>query len=416
MKNLVKVNKNKIKNIFLNALELNNSADLVHNHVVNLYSNSDSVNVVAVGKSASAMLEGAITALSSRLNHALLITKAKLDSQKIKNNSKVQTILAGHPIPNENSLYAGQMLIQFSEQLNSNDKILFLISGGTSSLVEYFPGSEIISIEELKKLNTWLLGSDKSINEINEIRKKISGIKAGRLLQFIECRSIESIYISDVPDDNIKNIGSGLLVEQELTPDIKNLPNWIHELIDRSDNLSVSTKSYNKIINSKIIFSNLDLRKTIYDVCQTNGLKVSNMKDFLSGNTFSEASKLGHWLKQQKPGAYIWGAETHLSLPAKSGFGGRNQSFALALAKVIQAESNIVVLVAGTDGNDGNTDDAGAIIDGRSIQRGEDRGLDANTCLTAANAGEFLAASGDVLTIGTTGTNVMDIIFALKWD
>jgi len=158
------------------------------------------------------------------------------------------------------------------------------------------------------------------------------------------------------------------------------------------------------------------LKQSIIDVAKSYGFSVTNMGDFISGNTIEEAKKLGQWLVKQTKGVYVWGAETHMSLPRNPGRGGRNQSFALELATQIQTYSNIIVLLAGTDGNDGNTNDAGAIIDGETIKRGEFKKKSVEQCLNEANAGEFLSASNDILTLGVTGTNVMDIIIAMIWD
>lgn len=268
----------------------------------------------------------------------------------------------------------------------------------------------------MRKLNKWLLASDKNIIDVNLIRKKVSGIKAGRLLNYINCKNINSLYISDVPDDKLKNIGSGLLIPEQLTTEINHIPVWIEELIKRSEKIPDSKSHSKKNMTSQIVFSNSKFRESLLTIARSTGFPVYNMKEFISGNTIREAKKTGEWLKKQKKGVYIWGAETHMSLPDSSGRGGRNQSFALVLATQIQNISNIVVLVAGTDGTDGNTQDAGAIIDGETIKRDELNGASVTICLERANAGEFLSASGDILTSGVTGTNIMDIIIALIWD
>jgi len=418
MINIIKTHKKNIRSIFQQSLDLNSSSQIVFEYVTKLYSNNKNIYVVAIGKSATTMLEGAISGLGKKFISALHITKAYQISKVVLNHPLIQTIIAGHPIPTENSLYAGKNLIKFLLKLKTDDQLLFLISGGTSSLVEYLPNSisGLITIDELIKLNKWLLASDKNIIEVNKIRKKVSGIKAGRLLGYFKCRNVSSLYISDVPDDKLKNIGSGLLIPEDLTYEIKNLPSWINEIIKRSVKIPDSKIHNEKKINSYIIFSNTLLRKSLVDVAKGNGYPVHNMDDFISGNTITEAIRIAEWLKKQKSGLYIWGAETHMTLPATPGRGGRNQSFALAMARQIQNMSNIIVLLAGTDGNDGNTHDAGAIIDCETIKRGENSGLSATDCLENANAGVFLSASGDLLTLAATGTNVMDIIMAFIWD
>ncbi len=409
----------KIENIFLNALKLNISTKKVYDNIVKSYPENTNIHIVAIGKSAAAMLYGAISAIDDKFIDAILITKNNPDCELLLNNLKIQVHISGHPIPDENSLSAGKCLIEFLQQVNKNDHVLFLISGGTSSLVEYFPNNSPISITDLQRLYSWLLGSDKNIMAINQIRKQVSGIKAGKLLNYIKCNNITALYISDIPDDSLNNIGSGLLMRDEFTNNIIGLPNWIDDLIIRAKKISDTTSGIDgteKKISSKLIFSNSQLRQSIVALSNSISHKVVNMDEFLIGNTVEEAHKIANWLKKQSNGIYIWGAETHMMLPECPGRGGRNQSFALALAMNIKNSSNILVLVAGTDGNDGNTEDAGAIVDGETIKRGELQKLSAKTCLVNANAGEFLLASGDLLTTGPTGTNVMDIIIALIRD
>lgn len=110
----------------------------------------------------------------------------------------------------------------------------------------------------------------------------------------------------------------------------------------------------------------------------------------------------------------IWGGETTVQLPESPGRGGRNQHLALALALEIQGDEQYQILVVGTDGSDGPTDDAGALIDGQTILRGEQEGLSALQCLQQADAGRFLEASGDLVSTGPTGTNVMDLVLTVK--
>jgi hydroxypyruvate reductase len=111
---------------------------------------------------------------------------------------------------------------------------------------------------------------------------------------------------------------------------------------------------------------------------------------------------------------HIWGGETVVELPAQSGRGGRNQHLALSAAINLQGHTGCLLLAAGTDGSDGPTSDAGALVDGETLSRGELDGLDARECLQAFDSGSFLEASSDLISTGPTGTNVMDIVLGLK--
>ena len=117
-----------------------------------------------------------------------------------------------------------------------------------------------------------------------------------------------------------------------------------------------------------------------------------------------------------EPGSlHVWGGETQVMLPPHPGRGGRNQSLALAAAQVLRDHPNVLFLGAGTDGSDGPTEDAGALVDGGTLARGTARGLDPGTALACADAGSFLQASGDLIKTGPTGTNVMDMMLGLKF-
>jgi hydroxypyruvate reductase len=113
-------------------------------------------------------------------------------------------------------------------------------------------------------------------------------------------------------------------------------------------------------------------------------------------------------------GVHIWGGETTVQLPGHPGRGGRNQHLALSAALEIEGRKDIFLLSAGTDGTDGPTEEAGALVDGETLRRGSIDGLSATGCLQAADSGSFLAASGDLISTGPTGTNVMDLVIALK--
>ncbi len=117
---------------------------------------------------------------------------------------------------------------------------------------------------------------------------------------------------------------------------------------------------------------------------------------------------------QGPPGLHIWGGETTVMLPPEPGRGGRNQHLALAAAAELAGTPGVYFLSAGTDGTDGPTDDAGALVDGGTLERAALDGFEARSCLAAANAGSLLESSGDLVQTGPTGTNVMDLMIGLK--
>jgi hydroxypyruvate reductase len=166
----------------------------------------------------------------------------------------------------------------------------------------------------------------------------------------------------------------------------------------------------------RIVARPADARIAAADAARELGYSALQHTELLRG----DAEQAGRSLAAQVRGGEIgtvqaWGGETTVTLPARPGRGGRNQSLALAAAIDLAGCDGCLLLAAGSDGSDGPTDDAGALVDGATVQRGSGEGLDANRCLATADAGSFLAASGDLVTTGPTGTNVMDLVLGLRW-
>lgn len=339
-------------------------------------------HVVAIGKAADAMLQGAQRYLRDNLQTALLITKyGHVGEESLAGQAptqeRVQVIESAHPVPDGSSLQAGQALITYLQNLPENAPVLFLISGGASSLVEVL--AEGWTLEKLQETTQELLANGSPISEINAMRRSLSQIKGGKLWNYLGERPVTCLLISDVPGDDPAVIGSGLLF-----PAPREDFDW------------------------QIIASN----RQALEAMAKEGVTI--MPDFLEGNAEAVAHLCIEHLRNSAPGIYLWGAETTVQLPPYPGQGGRNQHLALAAALQLRPDDNIFLLAAGTDGTDGVTADAGALVDNGTIQRGKYENLDPVACLQAADAGTFLDASGDLIHTGPTGTNVMDVIIGLK--
>jgi hydroxypyruvate reductase len=144
------------------------------------------------------------------------------------------------------------------------------------------------------------------------------------------------------------------------------------------------------------------------------GYPVQLVQADVTGNAEDHAMRIIDFLHTASPGVYLWGGETTVRLPKKPGQGGRNQQLALCAALQMADRPDFLLLAAGTDGNDGNTHSAGAIVDAGTLARATACGVDAMQSLENADAGSCLAASGDLLVTGPTGTNVMDIMIGMK--
>lgn len=349
-------------------------------------------HLVAIGKAAEAMYQGAQRYFDKDIKTALLISKYGHFSPELLAERKITVLEAAHPVPAESSLLAGQALLQYLAQLPANEPLLFLISGGASSLCEVL--EEGWTLEKLQAATQDKLAEGASIAEINAMRKQLSRIKGGKLWQFISKRPVSCLLISDVQGDDPAVIGSGLLFPAPAHPEFT----W-------------QIVASNQQMLAAIQASRLEPPNSAE---QTLPLHI--MPEFLSIEAVEAAKRCVAFLKNQPAGIYVWGGETTVNLPANPGRGGRNQHFALAAALelALVADQGISLLCAATDGTDGVTDDAGGLVDAQTLARGQLENLDPVACLQRADAGRFLAASGDLITTGPTGTNVMDLVIALK--
>ncbi|MEN8128984.1 MAG: DUF4147 domain-containing protein [Pseudomonadota bacterium] len=381
---------------------------LTHHPLIGCY------HLVAIGKAACAMARGALAAMDERVTRGLIITKQGHLEAGLHSFSNLTCLQADHPILGAGSLRAGSALIDFLLESSPSTRFLFLISGGASSLVEVLP--EGMGLDRLQSLNDELLSSGLNITEVNRIRKLVSRIKGGRLLDYLAGREVKALMISDVPENNPAVIGSGMLVSDSDEPCLAQFPEPIRKLLNGVD-LSPTTQRYlSPLISTSIIATLEDAKQAAAGKALALGYPVKVHAEFLDGDAVEAAAQLALQLHRAVPGIHIWGGETTVTLPVKPGRGGRNQhlSLALALAMSLGKRSDTTVLAAGTDGTDGPTEDAGGLIDGGTIERGQAGGLHAEECLAAADAGRFLQASSDLVTTGPTGTNVMDLVIALK--
>lgn len=390
--------------------------------------------VVAVGKAAASMMWGALDHLADGFSRGLVISKHDYLDPKLQRLANVQCLSAGHPIPDAASLLAGQRLVQFIQATAPHEALLFLISGGTSSLVEVLPQS--ISLPALQKTNQWLLSSGLDIVQMNAVRTQMSMIKGGRLAHVLADRGAVSrsrvLCISDVPNNRVDVIGSGLLVaagSTDVTP--LDLPDWLQGILEKAKAVSRDEIGLQKTTEHSvrsyppctIVADNSMAVTAAAQRAQALGYRTCTQPHAFQGDVQDLAKQMVATLQQASPTfdgrtrgiMHLWGGESTLRLPEHPGRGGRNQSLALAAAIAMDRQDDWYILAAGTDGSDGPGEDAGALVDGGSRARGErDRVLLASECLIQANAGAFLAESGDLIYTGPTGTNVMDLLIGLK--
>ncbi|HKE43777.1 MAG TPA: DUF4147 domain-containing protein [Steroidobacteraceae bacterium] len=364
---------------------------------------------IAVGKAAGAMTLGALDALGSRLASALVISKPGHFPAELDSHPHVEQWAAGHPVPDERSLAAGARLLEVLGAMPRECRVLLLISGGSSSLVEVLPAR--VGLADLRRVSEWALASGRDIVAINAIRQHLSLIKGGRLLAHLGGRETLALLISDVPGDDPDVIGSGLAgsgMTESLPAD---LPSWLSDLFARGDS---SHSDRSQSVQRRVIASLANALAAAEQAGRAAGLTTRKAERRFDGEVIGLATRFCHELKMGAAGLAIWGGESTLKLPARPGRGGRNQHLALAAARLLVSHEELTVLAAGSDGTDGPTADAGAIVDSETLERGTLSGLDADDCLARADSGAFLEASGDLIHSGPTGTNVGDLVLGLK--
>ena len=363
-------------------------------------------HLVALGKAAGAMTAGALDAAADVLRAGLVVTRYGYQDSVACRDPRILSLEAGHPLPDGRSLAAGNALLLFLRKAPADARFLFLVSGGTSSIVEVpVPG---VTLETLQELNLWLLGSGLPIADVNRVRSALSIIKGGRLARELKGRATVLLLMSDVPGDVASDIGSGLLLPSP-TQALPRLPQRFAALPFQTGPVPPTSG-----VETHIIASNRIAREAIATAARAAGQTVYDHAGFPAVDAAACGTAIAAFLKTAPVGVHLWGGETTVKLPSSPGQGGRNQHLALAAAIGLAGRRDILLLAAGTDGSDGTTDDAGALVDGESVQRGVDAGYDAPDCLARADTGAFLEASGDLLHTGPTGTNVMDLVIGLK--
>jgi hydroxypyruvate reductase len=372
------------------------------------------VHLIAVGKAAASMAQGAITALSTQIEEGLVVTKTG-HCQSFE--PRIRCLEAAHPLPDDSSLQAGNQLLHFIQAIPLHSQSLVLLSGGASSLVEVLP--QAITLRDWQNTTKWMLGHRYSIDQVNYVRKRLSCIKAGRLAQYFADRRVICLMISDVPKDDLSIIGSGLLVPEHNGAEdwIEDLPQSIADLIRFAPPLPASNDPCFNTIRTELVATLADAKKAVESAAQSLGLPTYCHEPFIDGDAVEMGRTLAQRLLQAPAGLHIWGGETTVQLPDNPGRGGRNQSLALAAAEVLHDHPEVFFLAAGTDGTDGPGEFAGAIVDGGTQSRGKKNlppGRSLSWYLDHADAGSFLQASGDLIQTGPTGTNVMDLMLGLK--
>lgn len=375
--------------------------------------NAYPVYVISIGKAAARMAAGAFDVFGSNITSALIVTKFGHCEPLFTDTASVRCFEGAHPVPDTASFRAGELLIAFLDAAPASARFIFLISGGASSLVELPPVG--CDANHVVRIHRWLLDAGLPIRSMNRVRKRISRLKAGRLAIHLRGRETVNLLISDVPEDDPRVIGSGLLTEHSQTDiDVSDihLPPWMTTVLANPPALA-GASAFAAIRTEVIAWPGL-ARAGAAALAVKRGYHVKVHDYLVQGDASAVGERIALQVLADVPGVQIWSSEVTVTLPPAPGRGGRCQSLALAAAITLAGQERVYLLAAGTDGTDGPSTVTGALVDGGTVQRGRRVDWDAAERLAAADAGSFLAVTHDLITTGPTGTNVMDLLVSLK--
>jgi len=346
---------------------------------------SGPVEVIAVGKAATAMAHGARAALGAQLERVLIITKEGHRDPAFDEFPSVLQLESPHPVPDIRSLSHGHELEDRVRTLRDDVLPLFLISGGSSSLVEALRDG--VSLNDLLALNVHGLACGWDIKTFNAERVRLSRIKGGGIARLLNGRRALALFISDVPRDDPDVIGSGLLGQDSGQGDS---------------------------IERHVVANVEDAVTAVLDSARAHGVHLERLPGRFDGDAVEVAAEFLARLRRCEGDGLVWGGESTVVLPPRYGRGGRNTHLALSVARQIRATEPWLLLSAGTDGTDGTSGDAGAIVDSGTIERAEIAGCDVERAWREFDSGTALEASEDLVHTGPTGTNVGDILISIK--
>ncbi|MFL5403915.1 MAG: glycerate kinase [Gemmatimonadales bacterium] len=392
------------------------------------------IRILALGKAAVPMAQAAVETLHARGSEpAGGIVIAPTDAESP--HPRLSLLAGDHPEPGPGSFAAADALAHVASQVQPTDEVWVLLSGGTTSLIGApEPG---VTPAELTAIYGLLLGSGLDITAMNRIRKRFSRWGGGKLARALAPARIRVYLVSDVIGDDLASIGSGPCVPDPTTAaEVRTLlqsaglwsrlPESARTLVASAEigktpeTPKPGDQAFARVTLELIASNRLALEAGARRAAEL-GLVPVVVETPIAGEASaagaSVAAKLLYNCARNsipQPSCIIWGGETTVTLGAHStGVGGRSQELALAAARALEGHEDAALLAAGTDGRDGPTDAAGAIVDGTTWGAIASTGRDPARDLADHNAYHALDAAGALLRTGLTGTNVMDIVIGL---
>lgn len=390
----------------------------------------EQIFVVGAGKAGASMGQALEKILGDRISRGLICVKYGHSLPL----SRIQLLEAGHPVPDESGIAAAKEIYELAQAANDKTLVICLISGGGSSLIPY--PVEGISLADKQEVTRVLLSCGATIHEINAIRKHLSAIKGGGLAKAVFPATLVTLILSDVIGDDLDSIASGPCVPDRRTfadclniIDKYEIKGMVPETIIRhleaglAGHVPETPKAGEPFFENSqnvIIAGNFNALEQARKKAEELGYHVLQLSSMLEGDTtdlainhIAIASDIQqHDIPVKTPACILSGGESTVRIKGQ-GKGGRNQEFALAAAIRLDGEQGMTVLSAGTDGNDGPTDAAGAVADEMTLSKARKESLIAQSYLADNDSYNFFDKLDDLYKTGPTNTNVMDIRIVL---
>lgn len=390
--------------------------------------------VIGAGKAGIPMVRAVEETVGRLIHDGLVVVKDTSEAELITHEGAVRIVAAAHPVPDQRGLDAARQIEAIARQAGERDLVIALISGGGSALLADV--AEPISLTDLQSLTSLLLACGATINEINTLRKHCSTLKGGQLARAVYPAQLITLVLSDVVGSPLDVIASGptvpdssswqdawAVVEKYRLAD--KLPASIHQRLQSglAGKIADTPKPGDPIFTQSqtvVVADNRIAALAAKAEAERLGYQPLLLSTFVEGEATEVAKLVSALAKEIKatgyplsgPACLILGGETTVTLGSSViGKGGRNQELALAAAAGIERMDGVTIVSLATDGNDGPTDSAGAIVDGNTVARGQALGLNVKEHLRNHNAYPFLQQTGDLLISGSTQTNVNDLIF-----
>ncbi len=391
------------------------------------------VFVVAAGKAAVPMTDAILDILGDCVDAAVAVTKrgSRLDLEsKIPH---LQILEAGHPTPDKDSVRGAQAIADLARRATERDLFMCLISGGGSALLTLpVPG---LTLSNLQALTGALLRSGATINEMNTVRKHCSQIKGGNLARLAAPATTITLVLSDVVGDPLDVIASGPTVPDPTT--VADARGVLGRYGIGETRLGKETRFFGKNpvslretpkpgdsvferVQHVVVGSNRLAAVAAVDEARRLGFNALLLSTYVEGEA-REVARVASALAKgisahgdpiSPPACLVWGGETTVTMRG-DGTGGRNQELALAAALALDGWPGVLVMALATDGTDGPTDAAGALVSGETVSRARALGLDPQAALAANDSYALFDVLGDLIHTGPTGTNVNDLLFIL---